>query len=186
MEMFKMIEEKDKQMEELRKQLALRELALGKFSKDEKDELLHEMVALLLHLADLRELKSPSAHLQELLKRTTGPAEVPAGSYDGEQINGLPFGKGKLTFKDGNVYEGDFQNGKMHGKGKLTWADGKVYEGEYKDDKKDGQGTFTWSDGRKYIGGWKDGKQHGRGEYISGGKSQQGEWVDGKRVRWYE
>ncbi len=40
-------------------------------------------------------------------------------------------------------------------------------------------------DGRRYEGCWMNGKQDGRGVYIShNGEEKQGEWKDGKRVRW--
>ena len=74
----------------------------------------------------------------------------------------------------------------MNGKGKLCWADGRTYEGDYVLDKKDGIGTFCWPDGRKYIGGWKNGKQHGSGVYIANGQQKNGEWFEGKRVRWVD
>ena len=48
-------------------------------------------------------------------------------------------------------------------------------------------GEFEWPDGRKYRGGWKDGKQHGKGFYSNNnGKEKEGEWVDGKRIRWID
>ena len=37
----------------------------------------------------------------------------------------------------------------------------------------------------KYRGEWANGKQHGVGFYISvDGKEKQGEWKEGKRVKW--
>jgi len=36
----------------------------------------------------------------------------------------------KLTFANGDVYEGETEDGIPHGKGKMTYADGKVEEGE--------------------------------------------------------
>ena len=35
--------------------------------------------------------------------------------YDGQFINGIKEGKGRLIFKNGEVYEGDFKDGLMHG-----------------------------------------------------------------------
>jgi len=51
--------------------------------------------------------------------------------YDGEWLNGLFHGKGKMTWLDGETYEGDYVNGKRQGKGKYTYANGKVEEGRY-------------------------------------------------------
>lgn len=76
----------------------------------------------------------------------------------------------------------------MHGKGTFNWTDGRSYVGEYKEDKKCGYGEFFWQDGRYFKGYWKGGKQHGKGVY-KGSKmmeEKQGEWVEGKRVKWTE
>lgn len=74
----------------------------------------------------------------------------------------------------------------MEGRGIETWADGRRYEGEFKNGKKDGEGTFEWGNGNKYIGSWKSGKQHGIGIWLNSKDvtKRQGEWVDGKRLRW--
>jgi len=46
----------------------------------------------------------------------------------------IPY-KGKVTGKNGIVYEGDVVNGVPHGRGKVTHADGKVIEGTWKNGK---------------------------------------------------
>ena len=39
--------------------------------------------------------------------------------------------------------------------------------------------------GQQYLGEWYDGKQHGRGILIfADGKRREGEWRDGRRIRW--
>ena len=41
--------------------------------------------------------------------------------YEGDRDpTGWPHGKGKGTFENGMIYEGDWINGLMHGIGKLT------------------------------------------------------------------
>lgn len=46
---------------------------------------------------------------------------------------------------------------------------------------------MTWPDGRRYIGLWSQGKQHGIGTYIKpNGKQRNGEWDNGKKVRWID
>lgn len=74
----------------------------------------------------------------------------------------------------------------MEGRGIETWSDGRRYEGEYKNGKKDGEGTFEWPSGIKYIGSWRNGKQHGTGVLYNTNddSKRQGEWVEGKRLRW--
>lgn len=37
---------------------------------------------------------------------------------------------------------------------------------------------------RRYQGAWKAGKQHGYGKFTKDGKSRDGEWNMGKRVKW--
>ena len=40
-------------------------------------------------------------------------------------------------------------------------------------------------DGRKYIGEWYNDKQNGKGVYVSAdGQKREGEWKDGKKIRW--
>lgn len=59
------------------------------------------------------------------------------------------------------------------------------YNGNYVNDKKEGYGEFYWPDGRIYKGYWKDGKQDGKGIYKGSNKVQrEGEWLDGKLVKW--
>ena len=53
-------------------------------------------------------------------------------------------------------------------------------------DKKDGFGIYIWNASRAYIGFWKDGKQNGTGKYINEGSTRFGQWIKGKRVKWYE
>ncbi len=74
----------------------------------------------------------------------------------------------------------------MEGRGIETWADGRKYEGDFKNGKKDGEGNFEWPNGIKYIGSWRQGKQHGIGILYNpeDGQKRQGEWVQGKRLRW--
>ena len=41
------------------------------------------------------------------------------GSYEGQTVDGIPHGKGRMTYKEGSYYDGDWSNGIMHGKGKF-------------------------------------------------------------------
>ena len=67
------------------------------------------------------------------------------GTYTGTFKNDLKHGKGKYTYKNGDVYEGDFVNGVMTGKGKYTWKEsGNVYEGDFLNGEKTGKGKFIW------------------------------------------
>jgi len=49
--------------------------------------------------------------------------------YDGEVMNGMPHGKGKIIMINGIYYDGNFSYGKCHGRGKVTLPSGNTYEG---------------------------------------------------------
>lgn len=73
------------------------------------------------------------------------------GVYLGEVKNGLPHGKGKLTWSNNKWYMGDFVQGKRSGAGKYyneyISEDGRthrtVYNGAWKNDQMSGTGTLT-------------------------------------------
>ena len=83
--------------------------------------------------------------------------------YEGQFSNGLITGKGFYKWKNQHTYLGDFVCGKMHGKGLYKWTDGNQYEGEYINNIKEGQGEFKWNDGKIYKGSFENGKPHGKG-----------------------
>jgi len=74
----------------------------------------------------------------------------------------------------------------MHGKGVLTYKDGRTYDGDFIADKREGNGYLTWANGNWYKGEFRQNAQHGKGVFFSKelGKEQQGEWENGKRLRW--
>ena len=64
--------------------------------------------------------------------------------------NGKMNGNGKYTYKeDKKIYEGEYLNGVKEGKGKLYYPDGKIYEGNFKEGLPDGSGFYT-KNGDKY------------------------------------
>ncbi|MGB4312256.1 MAG: zinc-ribbon domain-containing protein [Natronincolaceae bacterium] len=72
--------------------------------------------------------------------------------YNGETIEGEPYGKGKIFYTimsgsiDGIYYEGEFKNGKIHGYGVLNLRYGdKYYEGKFEDGKITGEGKYYLS-----------------------------------------
>ena len=72
--------------------------------------------------------------------------------YIGEYSNGLPNGKGVAYFADGRTYDGEWINGMFDGKGKLT--NGKeTLVGEFKNGMANGAGTY-YRDGIKTEGYW--------------------------------
>ena len=52
--------------------------------------------------------------------------------WEGEFAQGIPFGRGKCFYANGDVYVGEWKNDGPHGKGQITFASGKTYKGEWK------------------------------------------------------
>ena len=89
----------------------------------------------------------------------TGVGTIRLGDavYTGDLVAGIPQGKGKLVWPNGNTYEGDWQNGAAHGRGVMTWKELKnTYAGEWKKWKRHGYGTYTYADGKKLSGRWEE------------------------------
>ncbi len=125
--------------------------------------------------------------------------------YEGPMVRGLLRGKGKLTWKNGDVYEGEFDNDSIWGYGVYRYADGKIYEGEFiggrwhgngklklpngdsytggfSQNLFDGQGEYKWKNGSQYIGDWKKGKMDGQGTLVyENGDKYVGGWKAGMR-----
>jgi hypothetical protein len=66
-----------------------------------------------------------------------------SGIYNGDCRNGLAHGKGTAIGED--KYEGRFINGLPDGKGKYTYKNGNEYNGYWKNGLKNGKGNFTYS-----------------------------------------
>jgi hypothetical protein len=102
-------------------------------------------------------------------------------SYEGEKMDGMKHGAGRLRSK-GMTYVGDFQEDQKHGVGTITWDDGRKYEGHFEDDSFHGSATMAWPDGRKYIGQYVMGKKNGSGCFSwPDGRKYTGQWIAGKR-----
>ena len=108
---------------------------------------------------------------------------IPEGAtYEGDLVNGVPEGSGKMTYASGAVYEGEWKNGKREGQGNYVDANGNVTEAEWKNGLPEGQGKATYADGRVYEGEWKAGKHEGQGKMTwSDGKVYEGEWKNDLR-----
>ena len=73
--------------------------------------------------------------------------------------DGKMHGRGKMTWRSGQVYEGEWKDDTRNGcRGKMIYASGNVYEGEWNNDKRNGEGTKTYLDGRQESGRWIDDK----------------------------
>lgn len=128
------------------------------------------------------------------LSKTTSQIEVCRISkselyYEGNCINGIPYGKGTavyssgityvgdfadgyrtgngfIRFPNGDIYRGQFKNDLLYGKGTIH-GNGSIYEGNFIDSKLDGQGSYVLSTGEKYVGEFKQNLKHGIGKLTN-------------------
>ena len=109
------------------------------------------------------------------------------GRFYGQVINGLPEGKGVMTYNDGDKYEGEWKNAKFEGRGIYTWNNGDRYIGDFKNGLKDGKGIMYWKDGDRYEGDFRNDKREGKGifyfnnEFSFNGDRYEGDWRNGKK-----
>lgn len=108
--------------------------------------------------------------------------EYPDGRvYSGDFVNGMPHGKGQMTFPNQDIYDGEWNEGKMHGQGEyrrfniekdkyVEW-----YIGEFVDGLMQGSGRIQFDNHMVYEGQWQNGRRTGVGtlwtsssEYIHG------------------
>ena len=75
--------------------------------------------------------------------------DLPDGSrYVGEvDEDGVPHGRGVLSWPSGARVEGAFGEGKAEGVGAWTYPDGSRYEGANRNDVPHGRGVRTWGAG---------------------------------------
>ncbi len=86
-------------------------------------------------------------------------------------------GTGTYIQPNGSRYTGSFKDGVPHGKGRVEFANGDVYDGEWDNDRMQGAGTYVFgsnspSAGDRYVGEWRNDMMHGKGAYTFGPKSQ--------------
>lgn len=90
-------------------------------------------------------LNNLNAKKKQLLDKKAGIETITfsSGQYIGTVKNGMPHGKGKFIWKNGDVYEGDWVNNEITGKGKFTWKNGDVYEGDFINAIRSGNGKLS-------------------------------------------
>ena len=100
--------------------------------------------------------------------------------YTGQVKSGVPDGKGKMLFENGDAYEGDIVFGREHGHGVFTWANGDAYEGGFANGLPEGTGKLVWADGNVYEGDFADGTRTGKGTLtFANGDVYEGDFTDG-------
>lgn len=116
----------------------------------------------------------------ENLLNGTGRKEYIDGIYEGEFLNGMRHGYGKMKYtsgqRKGGFFEGHWVNDKREGQGSITYEDNEYYfSGMYKDDLAQGKGfeRIKYDDGQieTYEGDFKNGKRHGKGIVRNSGKA---------------
>lgn len=100
-----------------------------------------------------------------------------SGKYEGDYVNGLYHGVGKLIFSDGSIYKGSFREGVIQGEGTMYYSSGEIYIGTWENGLRSGKGELHWPDGRTYIGSFKEGFMSGKGSlYYKNGDKYYGEF----------
>lgn len=89
--------------------------------------------------------------------------------FEGEFIDGVLHGQGKITFPDGELQEGIFENGKIV-QGKIDFPDGEKQKGFFVNGRLQGNSEVVFSDGERQVGNFVLGLLHGKGriEFLSG------------------
>ena len=112
-------------------------------------------------------------------------------SYQGEYVNGVRDGHGKLVTSGGTkIYIGKFVNGLYHGPGTLEWLPyiqhnkpvrGRTFNGTFEKGIREGAGEYHDETGNTWKGEWKNDSFTGKGILIkSNGERFEGAWLKGK------
>jgi len=83
--------------------------------------------------------------------------------YEGEWVDNMAEGRGRITFANGDVYTGEWHCGSFHGMGTYRASDGTKYVGEWSEDQRHGHGMEITREGVKYAGHFSAGYKEGRG-----------------------
>jgi hypothetical protein len=96
-------------------------------------------------------------------KLTYGNGPYHKDTYEGDFVDGARTGKGKYTWPNGNWCDGDIVNGVFHGEGMIMFVNVGSYVGKFEHGKQT-YGTFSFNDGRVYEGYFNDGQPNGFGK----------------------
>jgi hypothetical protein len=107
------------------------------------------------------------------------------GQYYGNIRNGIPHGKGTLTWTDGRKYDGMFKAGSFHGSGTYTWPNGDKFIGEWENDDAKGYGYCLFNNGDRLEGVWSNTQSCTSATYIySNGVIEKGKVTNGEFIPW--
>lgn len=118
------------------------------------------------------------------MKEGQGRLLYDQGTYLGGFVGDLFHGRGKLSWRNGDVYDGDFVRGDRTGRGILKFANGDVYDGEFVNGVSHGMGSYLWPNGELYVGEFRQGQLMGKGmiKYDNGIKGEGMFGPTGKQV----
>lgn len=98
-------------------------------------------------------------------------------------------GVATYEYSDGRIYSGDFVNGLPHGKGQMTFPNQDIYDGEWMDGKMNGQGEYRRFNIEKdkyverYVGEFVAGVMQGNGRVQFDNRMiYEGQWQNGRRT----
>lgn len=109
---------------------------------------------------------------------------MPAGTYQGQCVNGRPHGSGEVMFVNGDRFKGSFKDGRIDGKGFwVSGSSGNTYSGNWRDGRREGSGTYHWvQSSQQYVGEWVDDKRNGQGTLTwANGDRFEGEFRDNRQ-----
>lgn len=103
-----------------------------------------------------------------------------------EWRDGLPFGRGRLIYKDGSLFTGYFSKGIPNGEGRFISSQGWYYEGDIQKEQAEGKGIFIFERlGYRYEGEWAADYPDGIGKetWVKAGNisTYEGEFVRGEK-----
>lgn len=140
------------------------------------EEKILEVQSKYLELTRIFELKSRT---EIFLKINEKKYFIDDAVYEGDLLDGLRHGVGRMTWKDGEEYFGEWKLDQQSGWGKQSWPDNSKYVGFFFENQKEGIGSYDWPDSNSYQGEWRKNKMEGVGKYTwSNGKSYIGEWQE--------
>jgi hypothetical protein len=104
------------------------------------------------------------------------------GTYVGLLQDGKFYGKGEMTYENGDFYSGYWKNGTPNGLGVMKYKNGNKYDGRWKEGEKSGYGILSTDKGAEYRGYWKHDTKNGTGKLLEkNGTYYDGDWVKDKK-----
>uniref|UniRef100_A0A0E0M4D0 Uncharacterized protein n=1 Tax=Oryza punctata TaxID=4537 RepID=A0A0E0M4D0_ORYPU len=104
------------------------------------------------------------------LEKTWSPIveiQFGGGIYRGRCQEGVPEGKGRITFSDGSFYEGLWRYGKRSSLGTLYYSNGDVFHGTWRDDLFHGKGWYYFHSGDRWFANFWKGRANGEGRFYA-------------------